>query len=90
MTLRILSGARLLARRAPPRTSLQGASSSSSAGPGAASTVAHRRLDDRASATFTDSSLQRGRSLIRIAVSVNEAGPGYLAGFSRELRVNAR
>jgi hypothetical protein len=31
------------------------------------------------------SALPRGRSTIRIAFSVNQAGPGYLGGFSRQL-----
>jgi phosphodiesterase/alkaline phosphatase D-like protein len=46
-------------------------------------TVRRARLSSSASATFRAAVLPRGRSTIRIAMSVNQSGPGYLAGFSR-------
>jgi hypothetical protein len=46
----------------------------------------HFRLGTSSTAVFTASALPHGRSTIRIALSVNEAGPGLLAGFSHELR----
>jgi hypothetical protein len=48
-------------------------------------TVRRARLDGRSSATFSAHTLPFGTSTIRVAMSVNQAGPGYLAGFSREL-----
>ena len=48
-------------------------------------TVKRQRLDSSALGIFKASLLPRGHSTIRIALSVNEAGPGYLAGFSRTL-----
>jgi Tfp pilus assembly protein PilV len=50
-------------------------------------TLARARLGTRSSATFAASLLPFGRSTIRVAMSVNQAGPGYLGGFSRELSV---
>ncbi|HEY3921832.1 MAG TPA: hypothetical protein VGL76_06935 [Gaiellaceae bacterium] len=49
-------------------------------------TLKHFRLGTSSTAVFTASALPHGRSTIRIALSVNEAGPGLLAGFSHELR----
>ena len=43
------------------------------------------RLNANSSAIFSGSLLPRGRSTIRIAISVNQAGPGYLGGKSRTL-----
>jgi hypothetical protein len=48
-------------------------------------TIKRERLDSSSFAFFPMSLLPRGRSTIRIALSVNQAGPGYLAGFSRTL-----
>ena len=48
-------------------------------------TVKRERLNASGVAYFSASLLPRGKSAIRIALSVNEAGPGYLAGFSRTL-----
>ena len=48
-------------------------------------TVKRARLSGSSTAFFRAKLLPRGRSTIRIALSVNQAGPGYLAGFSRQL-----
>ncbi len=48
-------------------------------------TVARERLNPNSSATFLATKLPAGHSSLRIAFSVNQAGPGYLAGFSRTL-----
>jgi hypothetical protein len=48
-------------------------------------TVAKARLSSRSSMVFRASTLPRGSSLVRIAMSVNQAGAGYLGGFSRTL-----
>lgn len=48
-------------------------------------TVARERLNPNSSATFLATLLPKGHSSLRIAFSVNQAGPGYLAGFSRRL-----
>jgi hypothetical protein len=48
-------------------------------------TVKRARLNRGSIAYFRGSVLPRGNSTIRIALSVNQAGPGYLAGFSRKL-----
>jgi hypothetical protein len=48
-------------------------------------TVARERLNPNSSATFLSTLLPVGHSSLRIAFSVNQAGPGYLAGFSRRL-----
>jgi hypothetical protein len=47
-------------------------------------TVKRVRLKRRSAATFRVK-LRRGRSRIRIVMSVNQAGPGYLAGISRTI-----
>ena len=49
-------------------------------------TIGRRRLGTGSSAVFTPS-LRRGRSTLRIAFSVNQAGGGYLGGFSRAITV---
>ena len=46
-------------------------------------TVKRARLTASSTAIFHAKALPRGRSTIRIALSVNQAGPGYLAGLSR-------
>jgi hypothetical protein len=46
-------------------------------------TVKRARLNASSTAIFHAKALPRGRSTIRIALSVNQAGPGYLAGLSR-------
>jgi len=48
-------------------------------------TVKRARLNSRATAIFKASVLPRGTSTIRVALSVNQAGPCYLGGFSRIL-----
>jgi phosphodiesterase/alkaline phosphatase D-like protein len=48
-------------------------------------TVKRARLGGSSTVFFRGSLLPRGRSTIRVAFSVNQAGPGYLAGFSRQL-----
>ncbi|HUY72848.1 MAG TPA: hypothetical protein VMV08_11450 [Gaiellaceae bacterium] len=48
-------------------------------------TVARSRLNHKSSAIFAAAKLPHGTSSIRIAMSVNQAGTGYLAGFSRTL-----
>jgi hypothetical protein len=47
-------------------------------------TVKRVRLDRHSAATFR-ATLPRGVSTLRIAMSVNQAGSGYLAGFSRTI-----
>jgi hypothetical protein len=48
-------------------------------------TVKKARLNDSSTAIFRGKVLPRGRSTIRIALSVNQAGPGYLGGLSRHI-----
>ena len=48
-------------------------------------TVARARLNANSAAIFRAATLPTGRSTVRVAMSVNQAGPGYLAGFSRLL-----
>jgi hypothetical protein len=43
------------------------------------------RLNNKSTAIFHASALPHRTSTIRIAMSVNQAGPGYLAGISRTL-----
>jgi hypothetical protein len=50
-------------------------------------TVKRSRLNGNSTTTFRISLLPKGKSTIRIAFSVNQAGPGYLGGFSRLLTV---
>jgi hypothetical protein len=52
-------------------------------------TVKQVRLGSRSSAVFRVA-LPRGTSHLRIAMSVNQAGAGYLAGFSRTITVSRR
>lgn len=47
-------------------------------------TVKRVRLNRRSAATFRVR-LRRGKSRLRIVMSVNQAGPGYLAGISRTI-----
>jgi hypothetical protein len=49
-------------------------------------TIGRARLNSSSAATFSVESLPRGTSTLRIALSVNQAGAGLLAGFSRTLR----
>jgi hypothetical protein len=53
-------------------------------------TVRRARLNAGSSAIFHARALPHGRSTIRIAMSVNQAGAGYLAGFSRTLSYDRR
>jgi len=46
-------------------------------------TVKRLRLGSKSTTIFQASLLPPGKSSIRVALSVNQAGPGYLAGFSR-------
>jgi hypothetical protein len=52
-------------------------------------TISRNRLNLRSTAVFHPV-LPRGRSLLRVALSMNQAGPGYLAGFSAERSVRKR
>jgi hypothetical protein len=47
-------------------------------------TVKRVHLGARSAVTFR-ASLRVGRSVLRVAMSVNQAGSGYLAGFSRKI-----
>jgi hypothetical protein len=49
-------------------------------------TIGRKRLNSGSSTVFAPS-LRRGRSTLRIAFSVNQAGGGYLGGFSRAITV---
>jgi hypothetical protein len=53
-------------------------------------TVAKARLNANSAAVFPAVKLPRGLSDARIAMSVNQAGPGFLAGFSRTLGYRRR
>ncbi len=46
-------------------------------------TLAKARLSSKSSAVFSTKVLPKGTSLIRVAMSVNQAGRGYLGAFSR-------
>ena len=48
-------------------------------------TVKRARLNARSAALFRPALLPRGTSTVRIAMSVNQTGAGYLAGFSRTI-----
>jgi hypothetical protein len=48
-------------------------------------TVKRQRLNGNSTAFFPASLLPKGRQTVRVAMSVNQAGPGYLGGFSRQL-----
>ncbi len=48
-------------------------------------TVAKAKLNSKSGAIFAAARLPRGTSLIRVAMSINQAGAGYLGGFSRTL-----
>ena len=48
-------------------------------------TVKRARLNGRSAALFRAAALPRGTSTVRIAMSVNQTGAGYLAGFSRTI-----
>jgi hypothetical protein len=48
-------------------------------------TLAKAKLSPKSSAIFPASKLPAGSSLVRVAMSVNQAGAGYLGGFSRTL-----
>jgi phosphodiesterase/alkaline phosphatase D-like protein len=49
-------------------------------------TIARKRLNAFSSAVFHPT-LPRGRSTLRVAMSINQAGPGYLGGSSRTVTV---
>ena len=48
-------------------------------------TVKQTRLSPKSVAIFSASLLPKGRNTIRVAMSVNQAGPGYLGGKSRTI-----
>jgi hypothetical protein len=48
-------------------------------------TVKQTRLNAASVAIFPGLLLPKGRNVIRVAMSVNQAGPGYLGGLSRQL-----
>jgi len=48
-------------------------------------TIKQGRLNAASVAIFSAFLLPKGRSVIRVAMSVNQAGPGYLGGLSRQL-----
>ncbi len=48
-------------------------------------TIKRTRLNSNSTAIFQAAVLPKGLSKVRIALSVNQAGPGYLGGFSRTL-----
>jgi hypothetical protein len=50
-------------------------------------TEARARLNSNSVAIFRAAVLPKGRLVLRIAMSVNQAGPGYLGGLSRQLPV---
>jgi hypothetical protein len=52
-------------------------------------TIAHRRLSRHSTAVFRPF-IPRGVTSFRIAISVNQSGPGYLAGFSRAIVLQRR
>jgi hypothetical protein len=52
-------------------------------------TIARKELNRHSSATFRPL-LRRGRWTLRVAISINQAGRGYLAGFSPWLTVRRR
>jgi hypothetical protein len=52
-------------------------------------TIARAHLNRRSSAVFRPA-LRRGRWTLRVAISVNQAGSGYLAGFSKAITVRKR
>ena len=49
--------------------------------------MSQKRLSSNSGAVFPATLLPHGTSTIRVAISVNQAGPGYLGGLSRELTV---
>jgi hypothetical protein len=53
-------------------------------------TVARARLNAHSGAVFPTGRLPRGLSEARVAMSVNQAGPGFLGGFSRILGYRRR
>ena len=52
-------------------------------------TVARLRLNRLSNATFAIK-LPKGRSTIRVAMSINQAGAGYLGGTSRAFAITRR
>jgi hypothetical protein len=52
-------------------------------------TIARARLNARSAATFRPK-LRRGISTLRVAISINQVGAGYLAGFSPWLTYRRR
>jgi hypothetical protein len=86
ITLRLITGARFLCR-VVAGTSFAGRSVKLQRllPLGGWKTVARARLNSRSSVIFTAKLLPTPRTTIRVAMSINQAGRGYLAGFSRTL-----
>ncbi len=86
ITLRLITGARFLVRVVGPTSFAGRVVQFQRLKPGGGwATLARRPLGARSSVVLPARLLPRGSSTIRIAMSVNEAGRGYLAGFSRTL-----
>ena len=85
ISLRVLTGARFTTRVAPNGpfygriVQLQRRRAN-----GTWLTIARKRLSRFSTAVFHPK-LPRGRSTLRVAMSVNQTGPGYLGGFSRSV-----
>jgi len=47
--------------------------------------VGRKQLNSSSATTFSAVLLPHGRSTTRVALSINQAGAGYLGGFSRTL-----
>jgi hypothetical protein len=86
ITLRLITGARFLIRVVAP-TSLAGRTVQFQRllPRGGWATVARGRLNGSSSVVIAAKSLPLGSSTIRVAMSINQAGRGYLAGFSRTI-----
>jgi len=84
ITLRLITHARFLIRVVAP-TSLVGRviQFQRLRAEGGWATVMRARLGEHSSAIIAAKTLPLGSSTIRVAMSVNQAGRGYLAGFSR-------
>jgi len=90
LSLRVLSGGRLLGRALAGRSfrgrlvKLQQQSGSTWR------TLAQRALDRRSEVVFGGSIVPRGAATLRLAMSVNEAGAGYLGAYGTPLRLRPR
>lgn len=88
ITIHLITGSRFLikavAARGFPRRTVQ---IQRLLGQGGWSTLLRVRLNGSSSAILAGTSLPYGTTTLRIAMSVNQAGRGYLGGFSRVLAV---